>query len=137
MTKQEYKREYQRKYRQAHMETSRKHSREWGRKNPDCAHKHKLKYRYGMTIEEYNLKLKEQNNVCDICKCAEVAAYRSKSSQRLSVDHNHKTGENRGLLCDRCNRAIGSFRDNTKTIKSALKYLQKWKSGFFENEVEQ
>lgn len=119
---------YHRKWRKTHLKACRKWVRDWGRKHPECAHKHKLKYRYGMTVEEYTIKLKEQNNVCAICKCAEIAKYRSKAPQHLSVDHNHKTGKNRGLLCDRCNRAIGSFRDDLKIVKSAVVYLQKWET---------
>ena len=114
------------RWRVLHPEHCRHYSRDWGRKHPDCAHKHKLKYRYGLTIEEYNSRLKDQNNVCAICQRPEIATYRSKTPQHLSVDHDHKTGKNRGLLCDRCNRALGQFGESQVLMQSALAYLRKW-----------
>lgn len=56
----------------------------------------------------------EQGSKCRIC-----GIY----ADKLSVDHNHKTGQIRGLLCNKCNTGLGMFQDNTSIIESALKYL--------------
>lgn len=74
------------------------------------------KVKYGLTIEEYNEMYIEQKGKCAICK----------ESGKLFVDHNHKTNKIRGLLCGRCNFAIGYAREDEKIIKNALKYLRKY-----------
>lgn len=60
-----------------------------------------LKNRYGMTLEQYDELLRTQDGTCAICKqsCG--------TGQRLAVDHDHATGDVRGLLCKKCNRFIG------------------------------
>lgn len=75
---------------------------------------------YGMTWEEYQKKVLEQNGVCAICKkeCS--------SGKKLSVDHSHKTNKNRGLLCGKCNFGIGIFKDNLELLEEAKKYLIKY-----------
>jgi len=78
----------------------------------------KLKRLYGLTLEEYNTKLKKQKSVCLICE--------KKDRKTLSVDHNHKTKKVRGLLCQKCNTGIGMFQDNIKLLKQAIKYLRNY-----------
>lgn len=80
-----------------------------------------LKRMFGMTLEEYNSKLEEQNGVCDICKQPETYGRAS----FLSVDHCHNTNEIRGLLCNNCNRAIGLLKDDITVLENAVKYLKK------------
>ena len=46
------------------------------------------------------------------------------TSRRLSVDHDEKTGANRGLLCTRCNVGLGYFKDNIEILKHAIRYLE-------------
>lgn len=77
---------------------------------------------YGITIEEYERLLKEQNGLCKICKQPESQIMRGKQKS-LAVDHNHETGEIRGLLCGKCNSGIGMFRENTLLLSEAIKYL--------------
>jgi hypothetical protein len=81
--------------------------------------KDNLKFRYGITEEDYNLMLENQNNCCAICK--------KESDIKLSVDHCHQSGAVRGLLCKKCNLGLGYFKDDTTTIKEAIKYLNKSK----------
>lgn len=61
-------------------------------------------------------------DVCDICKQPERAT-RNGVVRQLNKDHDHKTGEWRGLLCSRCNQAIGLFADNTHLLQNAIDYL--------------
>lgn len=78
-----------------------------------------LKYNYGITLQEYNDLLQSQDGKCGICS-------KFPSNKRLAVDHNHITGEVRGLLCDNCNRGIGMFDVDTTpaSIINILKYLK-------------
>ena len=73
---------------------------------------------YGITIEEYEILVAEQNNGCAICN-----ASTGSNGKRLSVDHNHQTGEVRGLLCDDCNTALGKFKDDPSLLAKAITYL--------------
>lgn len=77
--------------------------------------------RYGITFEEYELMLKKQNGRCKICKTTKT---HNKSHKRLSIDHCHKTNKIRGLICDRCNVAIGRIEDDIKRAKQIIKYLE-------------
>jgi len=85
----------------------------------------KLQKTYQITLDDYNMLLKSQNNACAICKTHEDYMDRKKGIKRsLAVDHDHLTGKVRGLLCHRCNTAIGLFNDAFTTVESALKYLR-------------
>lgn len=84
-----------------------------------------LKRYYGISKEEYNDLSTKQNNCCAICNKQETAIYAStKKTKLLSVDHCHKTGKIRGLLCSNCNHGIGKFKDDANLLLAALKYLQ-------------
>ena len=61
---------------------------------------------YKLTVEQYDAILKEQGGVCYLCHCAEPV-----KGRRLSVDHDHTTGEIRGLLCSRCNPILGKLEN--------------------------
>ncbi len=82
--------------------------------------KYDLLKKYGLTVEEWNELLLQQNGVCKICK----EPKRNKTHKYLVVDHCHKTNKIRGLLCDSCNRAIGLFKDNVELMLKAIEYLQ-------------
>lgn len=84
----------------------------------------KLKYLYGMTINEYTELLKKQNSLCAVCENKEtVINHKSEKLQKLSVDHDHVTGKVRGLLCTACNKALGLLNDNPEVLKKAYDYL--------------
>ena len=68
---------------------------------------------YQLTIEEYNSMLEEQKHLCYICK----------DKKELVVDHNHITGDVRGLLCNSCNIGIGMLKDSPEIIKAAYQYV--------------
>lgn len=71
---------------------------------------------YGITVEEYELTLSGQGGVCAICGNPPI-------NRRLAVDHDHKTGETRGLLCWRCNRTLAALDDNPALALSVAGYL--------------
>lgn len=82
--------------------------------------KQHLKYKYGIALNVYKALLVQQKYLCAICSEPETA-----KGYKLSVDHNHKTGIVRGLLCFSCNRGLGYFRENKKYLKNAISYLRK------------
>ena len=91
------------------------------------ANKHKIrdtsyKKKFGITLQEYESKLKYQNYCCAICETSQ-----EEFNLRFAIDHNHKTGEVRDLLCGQCNIAIGMAREDENILKKMIKYLQKHK----------
>ena len=102
--------------------------REYGRKmraaNPAYHKSLHLKKRYGIGIRTYNEMLASQNGCCNICGKAESNEIRGKVVS-LAVDHDHKTGAIRALLCGNCNRALGLFNDDTALLDAAKAYLQR------------
>lgn len=78
-----------------------------------------LKYKYGITYNEYCLILEKQNNTCFICKKEEG------DGVRFCVDHCHKTNKVRGILCTHCNSMIGFAKDDIKILSSGIEYLIK------------
>lgn len=73
---------------------------------------------YGLTPDEYESMLSESDNKCQICKCA------PSPTKSLAIDHCHSTGNVRGLLCDKCNRGIGMFNDDTDLLQRVIDYLK-------------
>jgi len=79
--------------------------------------------RRGTDENKYNELLLKQNYVCAICLKAETRKHQNGKIARLSIDHCHKTGKIRGLLCGKCNFAIGQFNDNPYLCERATNYL--------------
>lgn len=72
---------------------------------------------FGIDLDEYDLILSAQDGRCAICNGVP-------RTRRLSVDHNHRTGEIRGLLCSRCNhKLLGSANDSADRLRKAADYL--------------
>ena len=94
------------------------------RYNKKCnANGHKLRQRYNISLEYYNNLLEKQNGVCAICGCTQPET--NKKTNKLTVDHNHKTGKVRGLLCTSCNLKLGHIED-IEFIVRAREYLNSW-----------
>jgi hypothetical protein len=110
-------------YDKANREKTNKKGREWHRKHPEASRRISLKNKYGMTIETYNTMLAAQNGGCAICFRKTPGR---KGIKSLIVDHNHKTGQVRGLLCDPCNKGIAYFEENISRMESAKWYLAKY-----------
>ena len=77
-----------------------------------------LRNRFGMSLEEYDQMLEKQNGQCRICRTDTPG-----NKGRFVVDHNHATGEVRGLLCWSCNVGIGHLQDDPSILLSAFNYL--------------
>jgi hypothetical protein len=75
-----------------------------------------LKRAYNLTAEEFTYLVMEQGGVCGICGLVPSS---------LFVDHNHQTGEVRGLLCQKCNSGIGFLGDSLEGLEKAINYLKK------------
>jgi hypothetical protein len=71
---------------------------------------------YGLTPKEYAAMLRKQQGKCAVCRA---------TVRRPHVDHCHATGSVRGLLCGRCNRALGLMRDSASSLRRAATYLER------------
>lgn len=81
--------------------------------------KSRLKNDFGLTPEAFNKMLQAQNN-----KCASCGKTTEENGKRLCVDHDHKSGKVRGLLCDNCNVALGHLKDNLYNAKCLVNYIE-------------
>lgn len=85
-----------------------------------------LKKNFGISEEQWNQLRKQQNYQCAICGITE-----EENKKNLAIDHDHSTGEIRGLLCSNCNAGIGFLKDSPEYINKAYKYLTDCKTGWF------
>lgn len=112
--------EIQREYRENNREKQREYARKYKEKNPNAKRNSTYKRKYGITLAEYDVMFEDQNGTCSICKLPEI-------NRRLAVDHDHKTGKVRSLLCTRCNMVIGLMEENTESLNNAIKYIERHK----------
>ena len=78
--------------------------------------------RHGMTQEQYAAKMAEQDYLCAICRLPHGRSLCGRSKD-LAIDHDHDTGQLRGLLCDDCNLGLGLFRDDPQRLMNAAIYI--------------
>jgi hypothetical protein len=90
----------------------------WHSKTPIEKQATRVKAMYGISPEEYIEMHKEQDGKCAICETKPT------TKRGLHLDHNHTTGQVRGLLCHGCNVALGSFKENTDLLSKAIEYLR-------------
>lgn len=86
---------------------------------PESTRRRHLKYHYGITLEQYEEMLAAQGNSCAIC-----LTHQNDLDRPLSVDHDHSTGDLRGLLCCLCNHGLGSAKDSPEILANMIRYLQ-------------
>jgi len=132
----EKQREAQRKYAQS--EKGKKYYKEYHKNNPpteEAKQKHKewakseagrlsskkrqMKYNYGVEYEDYLKMIEAQSGLCDICG--------EPFQGEPCIDHDHKTGKVRALLCSGCNIGLGNFRDKPSLLRRAAEYLERHK----------
>lgn len=82
-----------------------------------------FKRRYGINFQDYLNILELQGNCCPICNLSKDNYHKN-----MAVDHCHKTGIIRGVLCNNCNAGMGAFSDNQETLLKAINYLLKYNS---------
>lgn len=120
----EERRHYHREYGKRNREAARKRSSKWRERNPEQTVTHSRKYflrtKFGLTLEDYDLMLNAQAGVCAICETDDTSPWGV-----FCVDHCHETGRVRGLLCHRCNVAIGQARDDPILLRRAADYLER------------
>lgn len=87
-----------------------------------------LRRNYGITIKQYDAMHTAQNGLCAVCGLPETTkgGRFGTTTMGLAVDHDHATGEIRGLLCHMCNRAIGQFGDNAERMRLAASYIDRF-----------
>jgi hypothetical protein len=115
------------RYRAANAEAFNERRRQRYKTDPDYRRKMRARNRrdgwlrrlkeYGISEEEYGAMLRRQRGRCGICK-------RKPGKRRLCVDHCHKTGQVRGLLCPKCNCGIGFYQDDPRLTRAAAAYLE-------------
>jgi hypothetical protein len=78
-----------------------------------------LRRLYGISVQQYDVLLANQGGLCAICR-------KVPTRKRLCVDHDHETGQVRGLLCDNCNTGIAMLKESEEILHSAIAYLSHW-----------
>lgn len=90
----------------------------WAKRNPTKRKanykKYSLRHHYGMTLAEWDALFSKQRGACSICR----------RPRPLCVDHCHSSGKIRGLLCRKCNSALGMLDDSIELVRRAVKYLR-------------
>lgn len=121
----------QTEWRRKHPEYHRANSKKWREKNEGNRQRHydnSVRHRIGAHVEHgtYARLFAEQEGKCAICGTTDPGNMRIK---RFHLDHCHTTNKVRGLLCQNCNRLLGSARDNIENLTSAVQYLTKQERG--------
>lgn len=80
---------------------------------------------YGLTPEEFDALLAQQNYQCAVCLSGDP----SRNNGNWSIDHDHATGAVRGIVCHHCNILLGGARDNVQTLRNAVAYLERHTRG--------
>jgi hypothetical protein len=120
--------EVQKKIRQS--DQNKQLKKDWRAKGGHAAeyHRNKDKYRdtymkrvYGISLEEYDAMLVEQQGVCYVCNCPD------RGGKRLAVDHNHNTGAVRKLLCTNCNTVLGLINEDIIIMNKLINYIEEHK----------
>ncbi len=104
-----------RKARPNHQQLSIAYGKQYRKDNPRVMRSYYFKYKYGITMDDYDSLYADQKGCCLIC---------SKHKDSLVIDHNHITGVVRGLLCSGCNTALGQFQDNVDMLTKAIEYIK-------------
>lgn len=112
-----------RRWAEANRDYHARKTREYGERHVDRVRANKrrvhLKNYYGITPEQYDALLLEQDARCSICGTNNPG----RKDKHWSIDHDHETGKVRALLCHSCNVGLGHFEDNPDLLKKALDYL--------------
>lgn len=108
-------------YKRKHKESTKIHNKTYKLKHKDESLGYRLKNKYGLSVNEYKRTLILQDNQCAICGKHFTS---QNGSLKVCVDHDHKTGKIRGLLCGNCNVGLGMLGDSVTILNNAIKYLE-------------
>jgi hypothetical protein len=89
----------------------------------------RLQSKFGITLDEYNAMLALQRGLCAVCGSEPNIKDKNGNIRRLAVDHDHKTGKVRQLLCNACNTSIGLVKENVSTLVNMIDYIKKHETG--------
>ena len=103
-----------------------KWQRAWRARNPDKVKDSDLRKHFGITLIEYRAISEAQNHKCAICNNHETAVDGKGAERFMAVDHCHRTGKIRALLCSSCNKSLGGFKDDPELIRKAASYIEKY-----------
>jgi hypothetical protein len=140
-TAKEKQRERTKRWREEKREHIREYQAAWRAKNADHVKAYNVQYmtdyynredaaksrwlrnlkNYNLTAEDFNAMWCEQDGKCAICR--HEMKPRGRTKDAVAVDHNHDTGEVRGLLCRGCNHGIGNLKDDPEVLIRAAEYL--------------
>lgn len=109
--------------RKANPEKAKAISQRYKKAHPERVRNANLKVKFGITLEDYNRMWNNQNGRCAACSEPETATWNN-IVKLLAVDHNHRTGKVRALLCQRCNCALGNIGDSIERLKNLINYLE-------------
>ena len=116
----EYMYAYNRAYYRANKERILAQTKAYRLAHVDQNRNARLQRQYALTLVEFDRLLAEQNGQCAICGTDKPGRY-----GRFCVDHDHRSGKVRGLLCHNCNHGVGKFKDSAARLNSAAAYLRR------------
>jgi hypothetical protein len=100
----------------------------WGLKGlvycPNRKREARWVHTYGITMEQFFELARRQRNRCAICR-VKLILTGSRTYRKAAVDHDHETGQIRGILCGSCNVGLGNFKDDTNILLAAVAYLRR------------
>lgn len=120
--------EYMRAYRAKYPDKIKQYASKWYAANKSKAQNSQYKRSYGITIDDYERLSASQGNVCAVCLQSESHLSNSGKLKKLAVDHDHKTGKVRQLLCADCNMVLGVIRDEPWRLRALAEYLERHQS---------
>lgn len=103
---------------------------QWRSAHPRRSRNKFLQCIYGITLEQFEEMVANQNNRCAICSESPDLNAKTSRHRKLWIDHCHKTGYIRELICYKCNTALGNFRDNAEYMRCAIAYIEKHNHAF-------
>ena len=114
--------EYRKKYYKKNKEKIKEYWRDYQQKNPDAYRNTSLKANYGITLEDRNRMIEEQDGYCKNPFC--LVKLSDIPERHVHVDHDHKTGEIRGIMCHECNTNLGKIEKNPLRFKGLLQIAE-------------
>lgn len=117
----DHRRAYAKRYREEHREKLRAQDAAYNRSHKEQMRAWRLRRRYGISLGTYEEMFEAQSGLCKVCG-------KKSHGKRLAVDHDHKTGEIRALLCHSCNTAVGYMEDDSELLRALADYIESYRT---------